>query len=164
MPILDSGTLEFFSRSTEQTRRVGMRLGMLLGKGDLICLSGDLGSGKTVLVQGMAQGWGSLDHVTSPTFVLVNEYSRPGACKLFHMDAYRIDTPREAEDLDLTLMLEQGALVIEWAERIKSVLPPSCLWINMRWVDDEQRGLVFLPKGRRYELMLKAFRQKAFGG
>ncbi|MCJ7623702.1 MAG: tRNA (adenosine(37)-N6)-threonylcarbamoyltransferase complex ATPase subunit type 1 TsaE, partial [Anaerolineaceae bacterium] len=72
MPILDPNTFEFFSRSPGQTRRVGIRLGALLQVGDLVCLSGDLGSGKTTLMQGITQGWGSPDLVTSPTFVLVN--------------------------------------------------------------------------------------------
>ena len=77
MPILDQHSFEFISRSTEQTRRLGMRLGALLRSGDVICLAGELGSGKTTLVQGIASGWGSLDQVTSPTFVLVNVYRGP---------------------------------------------------------------------------------------
>ncbi len=77
MPILDQNSLEYFSRSAEQTRRLGMRLGTLLKTGQGVYLSGELGSGKTTLVQGIAQGWGSIDHVTSPTFVLINEYHRP---------------------------------------------------------------------------------------
>src|SRR5512134_3667586 len=116
MPILDPSTLEFFSRSPEQTRRLGVRLGSLLQTGDLVCLSGDLGSGKTTLVQGIAQGWGTLDTVTSPTFVLVNEYRRPenaraGVQCLYHLDAYRIDSAWEAEELDLERMQESGPLV-----------------------------------------------------
>src|SRR5512142_504182 len=106
MPILDARTLEFFSRSPEQTRRLGMRLGGLLQPGDLICLSGDLGAGKTTLVQGVAQGWGTLDPVSSPTFVLVNEYRRPDSSRLYHLDAYRMANYLEAEDLDLDRMVE----------------------------------------------------------
>ena len=77
MPILDESTLEFFSRSPDQTRRIGTRMGLLLQAGDVLCLQGDLGAGKTTLVQGIAQGWGSADPVTSPTFVLVNIYRHP---------------------------------------------------------------------------------------
>ena len=76
MPILDSHTIEFFSRSPEQTRRIGMRLGSELKTGDVICLQGNLGAGKTTFVQGLAQGWGSIDAVSSPTFIIVNEYRR----------------------------------------------------------------------------------------
>src|SRR5512135_3538255 len=101
MPILNARTLEFFSRSPDQTRRLGVRLGALLQPGDLICLSGDLGAGKTTLVQGVAQGWGSLDTVSSPTFVLVNEYRRPDGAFLFHLDAYRLESEPEAAELDI---------------------------------------------------------------
>jgi tRNA threonylcarbamoyladenosine biosynthesis protein TsaE len=108
MPILDPRTVEFLSRSPEQPRRRGFRLGALLGASDLVCLSGDLGTGKTTLVQGIAQGWGSLDLVSSPTFVLVNEYRRPDGCCLYHLDAYRLSSAWEAEDLDLERMIENG--------------------------------------------------------
>ena len=90
MPILDQNSLEFISRGTDYTRRVGIRLGTILKTGDVICLEGDLGSGKTVLVQGMAAGWGSLDRVTSPTFVLMNLYRRLDGGKFHHLDAYRL--------------------------------------------------------------------------
>ena len=164
MPILDARTLEFFSRSPEQTRRLGIRLGALLQPGDLICLSGDLGAGKTTLVQGIAQGWGSLDNVSSPTFVLVNEYRRPDGNCLFHLDAYRLANWQEAEDLDLDRMIENGPLVMEWPERIKEVLAPERLWITLRWIADEQRGMTFSSKGERYEDLLAEFRKRVFGG
>lgn len=164
MPILDPTTLEFFSRSPEQTRRVGMRLGALLEPGDLVCLTGDLGSGKTTLVQGIAQGWGSLDAVSSPTFVLVNNYRKPGGATLCHLDAYRLDSVFEAEELDLDLMLENGALVIEWPERILPALPKERLWVTMRWIADEQRGMVFTPQGKRFEALIADFRRRTFGG
>ena len=164
MPILDSRTLEFFSRSPEQTRRLGIRLGALLKSGDLVCLSGDLGSGKTTLVQGMAQGWGSLDPVSSPTFVLCNQYRRPDGTILNHLDAYRLNSACEAEDLDLDLMLESGALVLEWAERIAEILPAERIWVDLRWLADEQRGMVIHVRGARYEALLGEFRQKVFGG
>lgn len=164
MPILDARTLEFFSRSPEQTRRLGIRLGNLLQAGDLVCLSGDLGAGKTTLVQGVAQGWGSLDNVSSPTFVLVNEYRRPDGRCLFHLDAYRLANWLEAEDLDLDRMLESGPLVIEWPERIKEILSPERVWITLRWIADEQRGMTFSCKGERYEDLLAEFRKRVFGG
>lgn len=164
MPILDPHTLEFTSRSPEQTRRVGARLGMLLQTSDLVCLSGDLGSGKTTLVQGIAQGWGSLDQVSSPTFVLVNDYRSPGGEVLHHMDAYRLKDAAEGEDLDLTFLLETGAVVLEWPERIGSILPVGHFWVDLRWIADEQRKMVFSAKGERYIKMLAEFRQKVFGG
>ena len=164
MPILDARAVEFFSRSPEQTRRVGMRLGALLHCGDLVCLSGDLGSGKTTLVQGLTRGWGSLDSVSSPTFILVNGYRRPDGEILHHLDAYRMQSALEAEDLDLDLMLEKGPLVMEWPERIAPVLPEDRFWVKMRWMADEQRGMVFTAEGTRYQDLLAEFRRKVYGG
>lgn len=164
MPILDSRTLEFFSRSADQTRRLGMRLGSLLGKGDVVCLQGDLGSGKTTLVQGIAQGWGSLDPVSSPTFVIVNVYRRPDNVSLYHLDAYRLQDAFEAEELDIDLMLEHGALVVEWPEKISAALPTGCLKVELRWIADEQRGMVFLPNGENYVALLDNFRRQVMGG
>ncbi|HSQ39009.1 MAG TPA: tRNA (adenosine(37)-N6)-threonylcarbamoyltransferase complex ATPase subunit type 1 TsaE, partial [Anaerolineales bacterium] len=112
MPILDEHSLDFISRSPEQTRRIGIRLGGLLQPGDLVCLQGELGAGKTTLVQGLAQGWGALDAVSSPTFVLVNVYRRAGDGQFFHMDAYRIESAPEGEELDLVTMLGEGPLLI----------------------------------------------------
>ena len=163
MPILDANTLEIFSRSPEQTRRIGMRLGGFLKIGDVICLQGDLGAGKTTLVQGIAQGWGSLDAVSSPTFVLVNIYQRPDLSSLFHLDTYRIESISEAEELDLDDMLVQGPLVIEWPERMKPILPDEHLWVQMNYQDDEQRSMLFSPHGGRYLKLMDEFRQSVFG-
>jgi tRNA threonylcarbamoyladenosine biosynthesis protein TsaE len=164
MPILDSRTFEFFSRGPEQTRRLGIRLGALIRPGDLICLSGDLGAGKTTLVQGMAQGFGSLDAVSSPTFVIVNQYRRPDGVVLSHLDAYRLQNAYEGEDLDLYLMLERGALVVEWPERIDAALPVDRLWVKLRYMAEEQRGMQFTTHGKRYEALLSAFRRQVLGG
>jgi tRNA threonylcarbamoyladenosine biosynthesis protein TsaE len=164
MPILDPNVLEFLSRSPEQSRRIGIRLGTLLQSGDVVCLSGDLGAGKTTLVQGIAQGWGSSDQVSSPTFVLVNMYRRPDGHMLHHLDAYRMQNWLEAEDLDLDLMMDKGALLVEWPERIQEALPKDCLKIDLRYVDDMQRGMVFSPNGDRYKTLLGHFRKLVFGG
>lgn len=164
MPILDPHTLEFFSRSPSQTKRIGIRLGGMLQKGDLICLNGDLGSGKTTLVQGMAQGWGSGDAVTSPTFVLVNMYRKLNGPSLYHLDAYRLQSATEAIDLDLDNMLENGVMVVEWPENIVKALPKPRLWVTLTWVDLEQRHLVFKPEGKRFEKMMKELRKQMYGG
>ncbi len=164
MPILSSSSVDFVSRSPEQTRRLGMRVGSLIQPGDLVCLSGDLGAGKTTFVQGVAQGWGSADAVTSPTFVLVNQYRRPDGYLLHHLDAYRIESILEAEDLDIEQMITTGALIVEWAERIADALPDDRLQINLSWVADEQRSLIFTPCGARYLALLAEFRRLTFGG
>jgi tRNA threonylcarbamoyladenosine biosynthesis protein TsaE len=163
MPIFDLHSMEFISRSAEQTRRAGMRLGALLRPGDLICLIGDLGAGKTTLVQGISAGWGSLDAVSSPTFVLVNVYRGSEAQRLYHLDAYRLSGPAEAEDLDLDALLETGPLVIEWADRIQAVLPEERLWVSMRYIDEEQRDLLITATGQRYQSLLAGFRRQVFG-
>ena len=162
MPILDAHTFEFFSRSPGQTRRVGIRLGSLLQPGDLICLQGDLGAGKTTLVQGLAQGWGSLDGVSSPTFVLVNEYRRPDEARLFHMDAYRIESGREAAELDLDSMLADGALIVEWPERVESVLQLERLWLHLEYMAEEHRQIVFKACGARYDEVLSDLQKSLF--
>jgi len=163
MPILDSQSLEFISRSAEQTRRVGMRLGGLLQPGDVVGLVGDLGAGKTTLVQGLASGWGSLDAVSSPTFVLVNVYRRGDGGRLFHMDAYRLSGVAEAVDLDLETMLASGPLVVEWAERIWGALPHEYLRLQLTYVNEDQRDMLFTPHGTRYHELLDNFRTQIYG-
>ncbi len=177
MPILPPQSLEFISRSAEQTRRMGMRLGTLLGVGDVVCLTGDLGAGKTTFVQGLASGWGSPDQVTSPTFVLVNVYRRAGkppergsstgAC-VYHLDAYRLMGSAEQVlaqviDLDLETMLATGVLVVEWAERVQAALPDEYLQVCLKWVDENQRDMTFVAHGRRFTRILSALRKHTYG-
>jgi tRNA threonylcarbamoyladenosine biosynthesis protein TsaE len=161
-PIFRGHSLEFLSNSAAQTRRAGMRLGELLRVGDLVCLTGDLGSGKTTLTQGIAAGWGSSDQVSSPTFVLVNVYRKPNGSSLYHLDAYRLSGPAEADDLDLDTMLDAGPMVVEWADRIETALPDECLLIAFQWKDDERRSLIFTAKGERYEHLIESFRQRIY--
>jgi tRNA threonylcarbamoyladenosine biosynthesis protein TsaE len=176
MPTLDLQSLEFISRSAEQTRRAGFRLGSLLQPGDMIALIGDLGAGKTTLVQGISAGWGSLDAVSSPTFVLVNVYRKPDGSRLYHLDAYRLSSALEAEDLDLDALLENGPLIVEWADRIQEILPADRLWITLKWVDEsgeisrgnistpeEQRDMILSASGPRYQAMLREFKRHIFG-
>ena len=164
MPTYSANSFDFLSRAPEQTRRVGFRLGSMLKPGDVLALHGDLGAGKTTLVQGIAQGWGTLDAVSSPTFVLANLYRRSDGQQLHHLDAYRLQNAQEAEDLDLDQMLETGTLIIEWPERILSALPADRLWVQLRWLADEQRGLVFTPVGSRFEQMVNELRHRLVGG
>jgi tRNA threonylcarbamoyladenosine biosynthesis protein TsaE len=164
MPVLDAHSMDFFSRSPEQTRRIGMRLGAMLRTGDVICLQGDLGAGKTTFVKGVAQGWGSMDSVSSPTFIIVNEYRRADGGRLFHMDAYRLDSTPEAEELDLDSMLADGALLIEWPERMDGLIPSENLWIELEHVDEEEREMKFKASGRRYDDLLEHLRHAIAGG
>jgi tRNA threonylcarbamoyladenosine biosynthesis protein TsaE len=156
--------MDFFSRSPEQTRRIGKRLGGVLQAGDVICLQGDLGAGKTTFVQGIAQGWGSVDSVSSPTFILVNVYRRDDHGQLFHMDAYRLDSTPEAEELDLDSMLADGALLIEWPERLDGLVPDEHLWINLEHIDEEEREMKFKARGKRYDELIEVIRHAVVGG
>jgi tRNA threonylcarbamoyladenosine biosynthesis protein TsaE len=164
MPILDKHMLEFVSRSPEQTRRIGMRLGSLLQVGDVICLQGNLGAGKTTFTQGLAQGWGSLDSVSSPTFIIVNQYRRANENSIFHLDTYRLDSTGEAEQLDLDSYLNEGALIIEWPERLGKLIPTENLWINLEHIAEEHRQMIFHAHGKRYDKMLNVIRDSIFGG
>ncbi len=146
--------LSFLSSSPETTRQLGQALGALLQPGDCICLQGDLGAGKTTFVQGIAAGWGARDEVSSPTFVLVNIYRGTDEKKLFHLDTYRIESPAEAEELDLDAMFAQGPLLIEWPERIQPVLPAENLWVTLKYVDETQRQLNFQATGLRHQQIL----------
>lgn len=163
MPILAKNSFEFFSHSPHQTRRLGIHLGGGLSAGDVICLEGNLGSGKTVLVQGIAQGWGAMDPVSSPTYMILNEYRRPDEQCLFHLDAYRLEKEIEAEFLDFDRMLTQGLIVIEWAERIKAVIPEFHLWISLGYTGTEHRSMMLQPHGERYESLVEKIRYKLYG-
>lgn len=165
MLAIDSHTIELKSHSPEQTRQHGVRLGGALQTGDVICLQGDLGAGKTTFVQGIAQGWGSLDSVSSPTFILVNVYRRVDGGRggvtqplLFHMDAYRLDSTSEAEELDLDSMLAEGALIIEWPERMNGLVPNERLWIEFTHTGEEEREMKFTASGKRYNDLLGLIR------
>jgi len=165
MPILEGQSIDFQSHSPEQTIRIGVRLGELLKPSDLVCLAGDLGSGKTTLAQGIARGWGSLDLVTSPSFILVNQYRRADQQILYHVDAFRMEGVEDAYLIGLHELIEGTApMLLEWPERIAKMLPSERLWITLRWVDELRRGLQLEAYGLRYERMLDHFRRSAFGG
>jgi tRNA threonylcarbamoyladenosine biosynthesis protein TsaE len=110
---------EFTTYSAEETISLGRRLATMLTPPKLVVLRGDLGAGKTTLVKGIAEGFhaASQDDVTSPTFTLVHEY-RGAAASLYHIDLYRVDTPRELETLGLDdLISHNSVLLIEWGEK-----------------------------------------------
>ena len=163
MPILDDQSLEFISHSSDQTRRVGMRLGALLNSGDVVHLVGELGAGKTTLMQGISSGWGSTDQVTSPSFVLVNIYRRPTGERLFHLDAYRLESIREAQDLDILNFIENGPLVVEWANNIQEALPINHLLVTFDLVSNDQRDLLFTAQCEQYQGLLDRFRTHVYG-
>lgn len=163
--ILDLHALDFVSHSVAQTKRIGARLGELLQKGDIICLEGELGTGKTRLAQGIARGMGIEERVTSPSFILIREYGHHGApIPLYHIDFYRIEAIEEALALGLDdYLYGNGVCIIEWAERARAILPGECLWISLKHLDETKRGILMEATGDRYEKLLSEFKKRAFG-
>lgn len=165
MPILREGELDIISYHAEQTQRLGVRLGTLLQPGDVICLSGDMGAGKTVFSAGIGIGWGALTPLTSPTYNIVHEHRRDrDNRRLYHMDCYRLQSPDDAEAVGLEEILGgRGAAVIEWPEKIESVLPRQRLWVELRILEPTRRNFIFEAEGGRYKELIESFRGISFG-
>ncbi len=145
------------TESAEATRAIGARLGQLLRNGDVLALIGDLGAGKTVFTQGVAEGLGIRVPVTSPTFVLINCYRAADGRVLQHADCYRL-TAASAEmwDIGLTdLMVDDQILIIEWADRILDLLPTARLEISLTYLDANRRRLVCRAHGAHYIELLR---------
>ncbi|CAB1071490.1 tRNA threonylcarbamoyladenosine biosynthesis protein TsaE [Olavius algarvensis Delta 1 endosymbiont] len=149
--------LEITSHSVEQTRQLGRDIGRLLQQPLIIALIGDLGSGKTAWVQGLAQG---LEvpagfYITSPTFTLINEY--PGRLPLFHADLYRLDTVRDLEDIGLEeLFYEQGVLAVEWADKLADTPSKDYLALQFDIIDDDGRKISLIANGHNGINLIKA--------
>ncbi|HUT34769.1 MAG TPA: tRNA (adenosine(37)-N6)-threonylcarbamoyltransferase complex ATPase subunit type 1 TsaE [Planctomycetota bacterium] len=146
------------TRSREETIALGRRLGRLLEAGDVVALRGPLGSGKTTLTKGLAEGLGVEEPrwVTSPTFVLVHQYE--GRLPVYHIDAYRLRGVADAEALGMEEMFfGDGVAIVEWAERIEPALPPERLDIVLAIAGEEERELSLQPAGERYRRLLDEF-------
>lgn len=149
-------TFEQISPGTAFSEALGAQLGRLLGPEDVVVLNGPLGAGKTALVRGIARGWGSLDRVTSPTYVIVQQYGRPADPLFFwHLDCYRLTTDDDAETIGLDDIFDRGGpVVIEWGERIKSWLPADHLCIDIEIQGQNERRLTLTPYGERSTTLL----------
>ncbi len=156
--------MDIVSHGVEQTRRLGAHLGKLLAPGDVILLDGEFGSGKTTFTQGIAKGLGLDSHyVNSPTFTLINEY-KGGRVHLAHVDLYRLQGASDISTLGLDDYLEgRGATVIEWPAEAEATLPNDRLLVEFDYLNDTKRTLRFFAFGERYEQLLEAFKQAAFG-
>jgi tRNA threonylcarbamoyladenosine biosynthesis protein TsaE len=162
-PVLTEDDLDFISHSEAQTRRLGERLGGLLQPGDVICLEGPLGSGKTRFAQGIGRGMAVQGIIASPTYTIANEYRSASGVKLYHLDFYRLskgDFPGFDPD---ECIGGAGVAVIEWPERGRDFLPQQNLWIVFRHVGEMKRGLLLHANGDRYRELMRAFRRAAFG-
>ena len=125
----------------EETLRFGEELGKELTPNTVIALQGDLGAGKTTLVKGIARGLNIEEEITSPTFVIISEY--PGRLPLYHMDLYRISGIDEFLDLGAEELFYSGGItVIEWSERIRSILPPDCIRITLTFDSDPAKRII----------------------
>lgn len=122
--------MEFEVCSVDETTQLGIKLGKLLKSGDIICLTGDLGTGKTHITKGIAKGLGINDNITSPTFTIVNEYES-GRLKLNHFDVYRVSDPDEIYAIGFDdYIFSDSVSIIEWANYIEEILPQDLLHIK----------------------------------
>ena len=129
------------TQSESETSAVGRELAARLSAGDAVLLSGELGAGKTAFVRGLAEGLGvAAADVTSPTFTLVQEY-RGGRLTLFHVDLYRLNDPREIDDLGLDEIAMDGVLAIEWGEKLPTAWP-GALQVRLAHGDGDARTIV----------------------
>jgi tRNA threonylcarbamoyladenosine biosynthesis protein TsaE len=127
--------------TAEETAAVGESLGRTLGRGDVVALYGELGTGKTCFTQGLARGLDVDVRATSPTFVLVNEYR--GRLPVYHVDAYRTESASELLELGLLDLLGgDGVTVVEWADKAESVLPDRTVRVRIGGVGDEPRTII----------------------
>lgn len=137
---MSTSTLELTTTSPEQTEALGAALASMVGPGAVIALYGDLASGKTCCVRGMASYFGEAGHVHSPTFTLVNEYG--SGVKLQHVDLYRLSGPAEVEDLGCADFLEgPGICAVEWAERAAGLIPPRHVEIRFEHAGEDLRRI-----------------------
>ena len=132
--------MEIITKSAEATRQLGKKISANLLPNDVIGLKGQLGAGKTTLIQGIAQGLKIKDYVSSPTFIIVNEH--PGRLPLFHIDLYRLNDKAAIEDLGLDEYFTRGGVcLIEWAERMEEMLPKSAQVLTIDYVDELTRKI-----------------------
>ncbi|MEA3492963.1 MAG: tRNA (adenosine(37)-N6)-threonylcarbamoyltransferase complex ATPase subunit type 1 TsaE [Candidatus Margulisiibacteriota bacterium] len=128
------------TRSASETIELGKKIGENLKPNGVVCLTGTLGAGKTTLIQGIAEGLGVKDYVTSPTFIIINEYQ--GRIPFFHVDLYRLNSVDEVEEIGIEEYFSRGgACVIEWAEKLEELKPKSCCEIKIEIVSETERKI-----------------------
>ncbi|MBE7055821.1 MAG: tRNA (adenosine(37)-N6)-threonylcarbamoyltransferase complex ATPase subunit type 1 TsaE [Ruminococcaceae bacterium] len=125
----------FTTESENETMNLGRKVGAFLKPGDVIAMTGDLGAGKTHFTMGVAETLGITEYVSSPTFTIVNEYTK-GKMPLYHMDAYRLGDPDELMEIGFEEYLSGGGvIIIEWADIVEDVLPPDTIWVEIQRMD-----------------------------
>ena len=143
--------LKIILKSLKETSDFGISLGKALKPGDIVCLNGELGAGKTTLTKSIGIGLDVDDYITSPTFALINEYD--GKFPLYHIDTYRLENIEEIDDLGFDdYIYGRGVSIIEWADRIEKFLPKEKIVIDIEKVGyEEERILNISGFGNRYE-------------
>lgn len=150
----------FVTLSDQETIRLGRRLGKVLSKGDVVGLTGKLGSGKTWFTKGLALGLGisSNSLITSPSFILVNEYE--GEYPFYHMDLYRLDSLSDVQSIGLEEYLNEESIVaIEWADRWPEILPEGTVIVKLVIIDDHRREITFSGQHPRALEIIRRFEQ-----
>ena len=145
------------ARTVAETQKLGQSIGKLIQQPLVIALTGDLGSGKTAFVQGLAEGLEvpGQYYITSPTFTLINEY--PGRLPLFHIDLYRLDDSSDLQDIGLDeLLYDQAVFAIEWAEKMSGDLPAGHLAMTFEITADDYRKISLIAYGHSPADLLKA--------
>jgi tRNA threonylcarbamoyladenosine biosynthesis protein TsaE len=154
---VDMNNLTVTTHSPDQTRRLGQIIGGLARGNDLYLLKGNLGTGKTHLVQGIAFGLDIKEYACSPSFMIAREYH--GRLALYHLDLYRLDHIEEIADLGLDEYFRADAVcAIEWAEKGSGVLPQDNLTIELEHLPGDIRRIFFLPQGTRYIGLTRAIK------
>jgi len=141
-------TIEIITHSLEETQTLGRKIGARVGAGTVLALTGELGSGKTAFVQGLARGLDVPDsyYITSPSYTLVNEY--PGRFPFFHVDLYRLDRLLDVEDIGLyEILTTEGVVAIEWAERLHDDHLSEHLAVDFEIFNDESRKISITAYG-----------------
>ena len=153
--------MKIISKSTKETLNLGKRFAGYLQKGDIVCLFGQLGSGKTVLTKGIASGLGvKKNRITSPSFVLIREYAQ-ARLPFYHFDLYRLKKPKDILYLGYQEYLyDNGITVIEWADRLKNYLPDKYLKIQIIIKDKNTRLFILKGFSKHYEEILRALKGK----
>jgi len=147
----------FISTSVDTTKELGYKFASKLKKGDVLVLNGDLGSGKTIFVSGFLSFYGKGNEASSPTFTIVNEHNLTKDLNLYHFDVYRLETSDEFLAIGGDEYFSQGITLMEWGEKIKDLLPKEYLEVNI-FKDTSNldfRNFVFIPRGKRYENLVK---------
>lgn len=149
--------MEIVSHSVSATIKIGRIIAKYLNQGDIICLFGQLGTGKTVLTKGIAQGLAvKRDRIISPSFALLRQH-RQARLPLYHFDFYRLNSPQDIAGLGYEEYLyDKGVTIIEWADRLGYLLPREYLKIKLSIKGDKQRLLQFSAFGKRYKELLRS--------